>query len=355
MSKTYSRWKPDEVTYLQNNYSLVPASEIAAALGKNLQSVRNKASRLKLKSFTDITRMWRDEELEFLKNNYLDMTHQEIAEYLGRTKTAVDLKLSQLGLKKEKYTYNKMFFDQIDTEEKAYWLGFIYADGYVHVNPEKYQHEVGIQLQWRDREHLKKFNKALNGNISVNKRSRTNPFNGRPYYVCEIRLYSKRMVESLARYNLSNGKSYTISFPSDISSELVRHFIRGFFDGDGCICRDNKKRETVSFDFCCANKGFLEKIRSELYKHGVYSYIFREKAYSDFDMQHAEKIDGVFYKNTYRLYIKGVKNTVSMIEYLYGSNVTIYLDRKYQFAMDNYHKLAQRLPRHSETSDFLLH
>lgn len=353
MGTSYSRWSIDEIAYLKENYSKQSTKEIAKALNRNLSSIRSKASELKLKSYTDITRQWTDEDLEFLKANYLDMTHKEMANYLGKTKCAVDLKLSRLGLKKEKYTYDKSFFEHIDTEDKAYWLGFIYADGYVR--KACYCNELGIELQWRDHKHLRNFNKAINGNVQVTKRERKNPFKKDAIIsTCQIRLYSKAIVDSLVRYKLHNGKSYDITFPNDIPQSLLRDFIRGFFDGDGCISFDSNKRKTISLDFCCASRGFLESLRSELYKSGIHSYIIHEKAYSDFDLKNATEINGVFYKNTYRLYIKGIANTLRMIEYLYGHNPNTYLHRKYKIAMDNYNQLAQRLPRRPETGDFLM-
>lgn len=63
----------------------------------------------------------------------------------------------------KRYVYNKYFFEVIDTEEKAYWLGFIYADGY---HNEKY-HSIKITLKTSDYEHLLKFNKAIDGNLTL--------------------------------------------------------------------------------------------------------------------------------------------------------------------------------------------
>ena len=73
---------------------------------------------------------WSDEDYLFLKKHYEELTYKEIGEKIGKTKSAVQNKMRILGLQKpDKYYYNKHFFDVIDTEEKAYWLGFFYADG----------------------------------------------------------------------------------------------------------------------------------------------------------------------------------------------------------------------------------
>ena len=104
--------------------------------------------------------MWNENEIKFIMENYKTMTYKEMAKKINRTENAVKLKVSKLGLKKSKYIYDVDYFKKIDTIEKAYWLGFIYADGYVSVGKQNY--EFGIELQGSDYKHLKKFNKAIN-------------------------------------------------------------------------------------------------------------------------------------------------------------------------------------------------
>ena len=79
---------------------------------------------------------WTDDELEYLKENYQDKSYKEIGEYLKRKEQAIRSKLHYLGLKKGIHhrTYN--YFETIDTEDKAYWLGFIYADGNINKTKE---------------------------------------------------------------------------------------------------------------------------------------------------------------------------------------------------------------------------
>ena len=108
---------------------------------------------------------WKEEDIKFLKENYKNFTNKELAQILNRTKTAISIKLSKLGLKKTKYYYNEDYFETIDSEEKAYWLGFLYADGYI--SKTTCCSELGIELQKNDYNHLQKFNKSIKGNIEV--------------------------------------------------------------------------------------------------------------------------------------------------------------------------------------------
>jgi hypothetical protein len=264
-------------------------------------------------------RDWTLEELNFLRENYLIMSQSEIAKKLNRTKNAIQIKANRIGLKKpEKYFYEHDFFERIDTEEKAYWLGFIYADGYIHQT--KLNAELGIELKKSDINHLKKFNKSLNGNIEVTTRHRNdNRGFGHLEGVCSIRIYSKKIVRDLINQGVYLRKSGKIVFSPLPTRDLTLAFIRGFFDGDGCIMED-KRRKLLTANFTNISKDFLLDLREWLYKEiGVSSYIVEEK------MREGIIINK---RPVYRLYIRGLENCYNFCSTLYD-NATIYLDRKY--------------------------
>jgi len=268
---------------------------------------------------------WEDYELDFIKQNYKDMTYKEMADILDRTKTAVDLKVNRLGLTKSKYIYEKDFFKEINTEEKAYWLGFIFADGCVSYDPLSKSAELCIKLQGRDIVHLKKFNKSINGNVEVKSFIEVCNLNGKKYDACSIRFYSNELVLDLMGLGVVPNKSLVSKFPQ-IREDLISHFIRGYFDGDGCICLDNKRKHPKA-DFTSGSLEFLLSLREELYKNNINSYYCKEK-----DI------------NTYRLYIRGMKNFDNFFNYIYEKS-TIYLDRKIHIKNKLYdeYNVAQRL------------
>ena len=269
---------------------------------------------------------WEEHELKFLKDNYELMIHQEIADELGRTKVAVDVKLKKMRLIRDsKYKYNQNFFKEINTEEKAYWLGFIYADGCVVYNEKTRNYELCIKLQKGDYKHLKKFNKAIEGNLEVTTFTREMNFNHKEYDGCEIRFYSKQLATDLISHGVIPNKTLVMELPF-IKEGLIHHFIRGYFDGDGCISKDSKKRRTFQVNFTSGSLKFLELLRKELYKNNVNSYFYQEN------------------NNTYRLYIKGLNNCNKFLEYIY-KDATIYLERKFIKKNNIYQEydVAQRL------------
>ena len=116
-----------------------------------------------------------------------------------------------------KHNLNKEYFKNIDTEEKAYWLGFIYADGYIIKSEKNY--ELGIELNYKDVEHLNKFNSIFNNYYKVTKRIKSynsvDILNGheptnKKSEMCLIRVYSKSIYEGLNKnaYRLQINLSY---------------------------------------------------------------------------------------------------------------------------------------------------
>lgn len=150
---------------------------------------------------------------------------------------------------KRKHIFNEDYFEVIDTEEKAYWLGFIAADGYIHKN----HNEVNITLSIRDENHLKKFLKCLN-HSSVNVLTYRKQAYSSEYKETEkvtLRLSSKKMNTDLRKFGLDNNKSSTLK-PIIISDELKHHMIRGFFDGNGGVCYNkvtDKRGKTIKIKY----------------------------------------------------------------------------------------------------------
>lgn len=129
--------------------------------------------------------------------------------------------------------YNN-FFENIDTEEKAYWLGFIAADGCVR----KDKNCLFIELAECDKEHLVKFNNNFDNYYKIVE-------NKREHNSAVIRIYSHKCCEDLYKYGITPAKSLTLEINFTlIPNKLQRHFIRGYFDGDGSLYCSNPHRKS---------------------------------------------------------------------------------------------------------------
>lgn len=123
--------------------------------------------------------------------------------------------------------YNRHIFDNIDSAEKAYWLGFIVADGYL--NDDK--NMLRIKLGNKDKTHLEKFINFLDGDLSMLKSEIHNTTGNIQWYVST---YAPQIHDALKKLNVEQGKSGKEKIPP-IEEKYYRDFIRGLWDGDGFI------------------------------------------------------------------------------------------------------------------------
>ena len=133
------------------------------------------------------------------------------------------------------YPINEAFFDVIDTEHKAYWLGFIAADGCVTK-----EGKLIVALHIKDIEHLRKMTRSMDAGHPVKDIKVKNSRNGwgpRIQHRASLRIGSQKLVRALARVGIHPRKSLTHTFPASdqVPNHLMRHYVRGYFDGDGSI------------------------------------------------------------------------------------------------------------------------
>lgn len=154
-----------------------------------------------------------------------------------------------IKLNGQKYTYNEKAFKTIKTEKDAYWLGFMYADG----NVNELRMTCDLSMAEKDYDHLCKFRSYVSKDLKLIKRkSRIERYN-KEYYSYRCYITNKKIVENLIKLNCNWSKTYDVEFPNFIPENLMHHFIRGFFDGDGCICNTTQ----CVLNFTGASKNFL--------------------------------------------------------------------------------------------------
>lgn len=127
------------------------------------------------------------------------------------------------------------YFDIIDSEHKAYWLGFIFADGNVHKN------ELSIEIHEKDKALLEQFKEDLNLNSKITIRHRKNTS------VCCIRMTSSHLCNSLAQYGIIPNKTKNVHHLPEVPIDFLPHFLRGLIDGDGWITIDKSGYYHIGF------------------------------------------------------------------------------------------------------------
>lgn len=204
----------------------------------------------------------------------------------------------------KKYHYDEHIFDVIDTAEKAYWIGFITADGYIN---EKRQW-LSIKLQGSDIEHLYKFADFVGCSRDAVKVEYHNT-TGKP--LCCIKLYNPHIVESLVQKGLRQNKSDN-EHVVEVPYKFIKDYIRGIIDGDGCI---QEKQIDIS--------------NSEEVLSFIQNYLHETCN------THIGKMYSV--DNRHRIYF--YRNRVIMLMHLYYDNC-ICLDRKYNYILEHYKMIA---------------
>ncbi|MCK9445636.1 hypothetical protein M0Q50_01945 [bacterium] len=205
------------------------------------------------------------------------------------------------------YNVNENYFENIDTEEKSYWLGFLYADGYVRMKNDR-SGELKLKLKRSDKNHIELFKKCLGSTHKITDGISNVTVSGRTYtsLYSVISIYNKKIVQDLMNIGCTNNKTFNINMPL-LKNDFIRHFIRGYFDGDGTICKYKKKS---IFSFTSGSLIFLEQIQNIMCENITLNKlkISNYKSYHRFGWTMKNDINNIY-------------------SYLYD-NTNIYLNRK---------------------------
>lgn len=214
------------------------------------------------------------------------------------------------------YTVDDTFFDDINTEAKAYWLGFLSADGCVCGN------RITVGLCSIDKQHLSKLLSDIKSNHPIEDYSITmqgkaivgkDVFRKPEYHICRTSITNKRLRQALSVLGVGPCKSLTISPCQKIPDELLHHYWRGIIDGDGSISHDKTGKWSINLSGNLGMvTGFLLWVRSFC---GTTVEPRRDHRGQSFDIR-----------------FSGNRLAKRIVSKLYG-DANVYLNRKYERAI----------------------
>lgn len=268
--------------------------------------------------------LWTQECINYIVEQYVN-NKKSIANIAKEIKTSPGsvskkLKENNIHIRTDreqalKYSANEHYFDVIDSEHKAYWLGFLYADGYIVSKRKHNSRKVGLALSIKDMERLEAFTEDINftGPIkiyTINSSYKENTVYGR------VLIASEHMAQQLIEKGCIEQKTKQLVFPDDsiVPKQYKYDFIRGYLDGDGSITVDIKNDKVIN-----AYIGFTG---TKEFLTGLKNYLGKSKL--ELDKRYRDRND-----NIYALNIGGSMQTIEMCYRLYG-HATTYMDRKYQ-------------------------
>lgn len=230
-----------------------------------------------------------------------------------------ELKVMEPG--RRRYNINQDYFETIDTEEKAYWLGFLAADGTIrlrHGGAEKIKRgsSIVLKLAVKDKHHVDRFQKifGIESRITYH-RDYTKTRKGEVSFSdnCKVSINSNKLIDDIIDKGVTPRKSATLDKPN-IDSKYNSHFIRGYFDGNGNIGFTTKEGTTSSkqevikmfhLGIACFSTNFKNYLIEELGKENI-----------------TFKTSG-----DYSIVVTNMKDSVAFINYIY-KDATILLERK---------------------------
>ena len=215
-----------------------------------------------------------------------------------------------------KQYFNEDYFETIDTDHKAYWLGFIMADGCIcKANKNGNYNNLIINLKKDDIEVLNNFQKDLGSNYKITTKKSINKKLGIETEISRLKISSVKLVSDLINNSIYPNKTGKEILPSTIPDEYIKDFIRGYFDGDGSLTINK------SFRICSASLEILNSINDYFYKTLKFKLnIYEEKQY---------KVPFFVMDSNNR------KENKKILDLLYKDS-TIYLNRKYLRYLDLY-------------------
>jgi len=208
------------------------------------------------------------------------------------------------------YKIDETYFENIDNEEKSYFLGIIFADGYLN---EK-RNYMSLSIQENDVDILEKLKKSINTDkpLQLIKRKEKNTKNQ-----YRLLITRKKIVHDLKKLGVNQCKSLTCN-PNKLNiknQSLIKHFLRGYYDGDGSITF-YKTRNTFNstINICCTYE-FFNFFSDFIYDNLNIKCILSKRFKND--------------KNIYDLRICGNRKVKKFLKYIYDDS-NIYLDRKWK-------------------------
>jgi len=173
------------------------------------------------------------------------MSKSAAAATMGYTCKAVTLELRRRGLKERPWLevsrrlfVNDHYFDQIDSAEKAYWIGFLAADGCIS------DRSITLGLGLKDLIHVELFKSCLQSEHKIGFSKKI--MGDKEFWQATITVISRQLVASCVNLGVVPRKSLILEPCTQISEKYMRDYWRGIVDGDGCLNYSNEKKWRIN-------------------------------------------------------------------------------------------------------------
>lgn len=191
-----------------------------------------------------------------------------------------------MRIKEKRQYFNENFFESIDSEIKAYLLGFLFADGYVNIRRNNTSYRFGVEVSEKDNNILYLFIQYIYpySNICIRKpRTRKGFMCARQNY---IEMHSTKLVKDLIKNGCIENKSTKQLYIPKMEYHLIKHFIRGYFDGDGCAYIRNN---IVEFSITSKTCNLLNEFKNYFNENGIEIHLNYQKTEDKYTLKTTNK------------------------------------------------------------------
>jgi len=216
---------------------------------------------------------------QVLKQEYVSLgkSMPTIGAQFGIDRNTIAVYLQRYGIARRSASENHRRYRRVDvrpfleltSDQAAYWLGFLAADGCVY----RWRNSLGFRLKLssKDFQHLRRFRRLLRTDTPTPLR------HGQGYSWVQIEIWDKQFTDALARWSIIPNKARNLTFPKQLPPSLIPAYIRGYFDGDGTVYRrrtfykGTQRNETVC-RFISSSTSFLTDLAIILNEHGIVTH-----------------------------------------------------------------------------------
>lgn len=262
------------------------------------------------------THPWTKEEITFLEENIHKLTYKEMGEVIHRSSSSIQSKIRYLPFQQKikKHSVNSHYF-KTWSPEMAYVLGFIAADGNICHSGRAHS----LHIACDDKDVIEKIKLVLAYQGPIYEKSR---FNRKISY--SLRICDPIIFNDLIPLGITERKSLTLT-PPKIPDDLVRHFVRGYFDGDGSVSlRKHHYPSKLVVDFYTAS------LNMAIFLHRIIKQLLGDLYAGKITVAMAHQKTPYYHINL------GQKGGTKLFSYMY-KDTNLYLDRKYNKFIEGIH------------------
>lgn len=256
-------------------------------------------------------RIWTDEQLKDIIDLYVNQgwTIKQIEAKYHSGHCFVSNYLHSQGVEINRRKINRLlkedYFDNIDTPNKAYFLGLLFTDGSI-IKDNQRQDSIQLELIETDKKILELLCNELNAKCQLSYKKRDDRENGT--FTFSIR--SNKISQALSKYNIIPNKTYDVN-QVIIPDKFKIDYLRGFIDGDGSIYYSQNH---WYLSICSHSKSIIEQVSKEI--NNLFNFQSKKIQVSN---------------NVYK-YTWNSNQTITILNLLYSQDITCVIERKFKNA-----------------------